>query len=107
MNIQTIDLLIRYHIWATQGLTTALEPLSDEDFCKDCGLFFQSISGTFNHLLLADHLWFSRFYHGFSPILPLNHILEPDRTYGLAQTTQSKLSAMAKLRHCFKSRPFK
>ena len=91
MNIQTIDLLIRYHIWATQGLATALEPLSDEDFCKDCGLFFQSISGTFNHLLLADHLWFSRFYHGFSPILPLNHILEPDRTALLKRLNQSCL----------------
>lgn len=35
--------------------------LSDEARKRDCGAFFKSIHGTFNHLLLADRVWLARF----------------------------------------------
>lgn len=80
MNIQTFELWTRYHIWATHCLATSLQAVSDEDFLKDCGLFFKSILGTLNHLLVAEHeLWFSRFAKGVSPAIALNSIIETDR----------------------------
>ncbi|HVK82750.1 MAG TPA: DinB family protein [Kofleriaceae bacterium] len=35
--------------------------LSDEARKRDCGAFFKSIHGTFNHLLVADRIWLARF----------------------------------------------
>lgn len=80
MDIQTFQLFARYHTWATHQLCISLTNLSDEDFQKNCGLFFHSIFGTLNHLLVAEqHLWFSRFKYGISPKLHLDQILENDR----------------------------
>jgi len=90
MNIQTFELWTRYHIWATQRLATSLKAISNEDFVKDCGLFFKSIFGTLNHLLVAEHeLWFSRFSKGESPAIALNSIIETDRAQLLERLSQS------------------
>lgn len=79
MNIQTFQLLARYHAWANQQLIVHLNNVSDSDFFKDQKLFFNSIFGTLNHLLVADHLWLSRFSQGISPSISLNTIIEDDR----------------------------
>lgn len=61
--------LARYHVWATRTLLEqSIARLSETDYRRDCGLFFQSIHGTLNHLLVGEHLlWFSRFERGVSP----------------------------------------
>ncbi|WP_434999260.1 DinB family protein [Vibrio scophthalmi] len=41
----------------------AIEPLSIETINQDRGLFFQSILGTLNHLLVGDLIWLRRFGH--------------------------------------------
>lgn len=80
MDLQTFKLLARYNIWATQRLNDALESVTDEDFFKDQGLFFQSIFATLNHLLLGEHyLWFPRFATATSPQLALNTVIEKNR----------------------------
>lgn len=80
MDLSTFQLMARYNIWATQRLNTALNEVADDDFSKDCGLFFQSIEGTLNHLLIGEHyLWFARFSEGKSPVLALNTIVTSDR----------------------------
>lgn len=82
--------MARYNIWATTKLSQSLANVTDADFYRDCGLFFQSIFGTLNHLLLGEHeLWFSRFAKGYSPTLQLNSIVEQDR-HILIQTLQEK-----------------
>jgi uncharacterized damage-inducible protein DinB len=54
--------------------------LSDEDYRKDVGLFFKSIHGTLNHLLVGEHmLWYPRFAKGISPKLTLDMEAEPVR----------------------------
>lgn len=60
MKSHLID-MANYHKWAYQKLCAKLDNLSDEDYYKDCGLFFRSIHITLNHLLLVDTLWLSRF----------------------------------------------
>lgn len=86
MNLETFKLLARYNVWSTQKLNQTLENVSDEDFNADCGLYFKSISGTLNHLLLGEHyLWFPRFLSKPSPILKLNTIIESNKTELLLQ----------------------
>jgi uncharacterized damage-inducible protein DinB len=78
---QHLQTLARYNLWATQKLLNEhIAPLSDADYRKYLGLFFKSIHGTLNHLLVGEHLlWFRRFSEGISPVVQLNSEVESDR----------------------------
>ncbi|VTU37870.1 DinB family protein [Variovorax sp. PBL-E5] len=70
----------RYHVWATQKLIASnLSGLSDEDWHRDCGLFFHSVHNTVNHLLVTDTIWFARFAEGKSLRMPLDTVLHAQR----------------------------
>jgi uncharacterized damage-inducible protein DinB len=72
--------LARYHVWATHRLLEAVSCVSAEDYQRDVGLFFKSIHGTLNHMLVAEHLlWYARFAKGASPVLALDAEIEPHR----------------------------
>ena len=72
--------LARYNVWATRRLLDAVAGVSEADYRKDTGLFFRSIHGTLNHLLVGEHmLWYPRFAKGVSPKLELDAEVEPDR----------------------------
>jgi uncharacterized damage-inducible protein DinB len=81
MNLKTyFSALADYHAWATRKLLDDyLAPLTDEEWKRDCGLFFRSIHGTVNHLLVTDHAWYARFADNHSPRTPLNAELHADR----------------------------
>ncbi|MFO1218108.1 MAG: DinB family protein [Burkholderiaceae bacterium] len=74
-------MLARYHAWATEHLLDRhVAKLSDDEYRRDVGLFFNSVHGTLNHLLLTDHhLWFERFANGTSPNRKLNEEVHADR----------------------------
>ena len=72
--------LARYNAWATARLLGAVAALPDADYRRDTGLFFKSIHGTLNHLLVGEHLlWYVRFSEGVSPRMALDAEAEPDR----------------------------
>lgn len=72
--------LADYHAWATRRLLLDhLAALSDEQWHRDAGLFFRSVHGTVNHLLVADHIWYGRFAEQRSPQLPLDAELHASR----------------------------
>lgn len=72
--------LARYHAWATQRLLDAVAALGDEPYRRDVGLFFKSVHGTLNHLLVGECLlWQQRFARGESPRVALDMEAEPDR----------------------------
>lgn len=72
--------LARYNVWATRRLLDAVSAVPEDGYRKDCGLFFKSIYGTLNHLLVGEHmLWYPRFARGVSPKVELNAEVEPDR----------------------------
>jgi uncharacterized damage-inducible protein DinB len=72
--------LARYNAWANRRLIDALALLPESDYRKDVGLFFKSIHGTLNHLLVGEHmLWYPRFARGVSPQVALDAEIEPDR----------------------------
>lgn len=80
MDLKTFELLARYNVWSTQKLNQVLRSVSDYDFHADCGLFFKSIAGTLNHLLVGEHyLWFPRLVAMPTPVIKLNSIIENDK----------------------------
>jgi uncharacterized damage-inducible protein DinB len=78
--MEHFSVLARYNVWATQRLLNAVKALDDVAYRKDTGLFFKSIHGTLNHLLVGEHLiWYPRFAKGTSPKLALDMEAEPIR----------------------------
>ena len=71
--------LARYHAWATHRLFEHVDALPEADYRRDTGLFFRSVHGTLNHLLVADRAWYARFALGESPQVMLDAEVEPDR----------------------------
>jgi uncharacterized damage-inducible protein DinB len=55
------DQLAAYNRWANRRMYDDAASLSDEVRKNPAGLFFGSIHGTLNHLLVADHIWMRRF----------------------------------------------
>jgi uncharacterized damage-inducible protein DinB len=54
-----LQTLARYNLWATRRLQAHVDALPEADYRRDLGLFFHSIHGTLNHLLVGEHLlWF-------------------------------------------------
>jgi uncharacterized damage-inducible protein DinB len=74
-------MLARYNVWATDRLLDRhVAELSDDEYRRDVGLFFKSVHGTLNHLLLGERcLWFERFANGVSPRRKLNEEVHADR----------------------------
>ena len=85
--------LARYNLWATRRLFEHVDALPEADYRRDAGLFFKSVHGTLNHLLVGEHLlWFRRFAAAESPPLALNAEAEPDRQHlreGLVESAQA------------------
>lgn len=72
--------LVRYNAWATARLLDAVAAVPEADYRRDLGLFFKSIHGTLNHLLVGEQLlWYRRFAQGVSPKVALDAEVEPDR----------------------------
>jgi uncharacterized damage-inducible protein DinB len=72
--------LADYHVWATRLLLDEhLAGLSDDEWHRDAGLFFRSVHGTVNHLLVSEEIWFARFAENRSPRIALNAELHADR----------------------------
>ena len=72
--------LARYNVWATRKLYEHVDALTEGEYRRDVGLFFNSVHGSLSHLLVAEHtLWFRRFAEGISPKAKLDDEIEPDR----------------------------
>jgi uncharacterized damage-inducible protein DinB len=74
------EALARYHVWATDKVLAEVATMSDVHYRQDCGLFFKSVHGTLNHMLVGEQHWYSRFADGVSLKLALNTELETNRT---------------------------
>jgi uncharacterized damage-inducible protein DinB len=54
-------MLARYNAWANRLLYDAAAALPDAQYREDRGVFFKSVHGTLNHLLVVDRIWMRRF----------------------------------------------
>ena len=72
------QMMASYNRWANVRLYDAAGGLPDDVYRKDIGLFFKSLHGTLNHLVVTDRIWMHRLDgHGVSPTR-LNEILFED-----------------------------
>ncbi|PFH09559.1 putative damage-inducible protein DinB [Collimonas sp. PA-H2] len=71
--------LASYHLWATTKLLGHIDAISEEEYRRDCGLYFASIHGTLNHMLVGERNWYARIAKENSPIVPLDSELESER----------------------------
>jgi uncharacterized damage-inducible protein DinB len=58
--LENLQLQARYSQWVNQRLYDVSATLTDDDRKHDRGVFFHSIHGTWNHLLLGDRVWLAR-----------------------------------------------
>lgn len=61
MRVRQARDLAAYNHWMNERLYAVCAELSDIERRQDRGVFFKSIHGTLNHLLLADKIWLGRF----------------------------------------------
>ena len=67
-----------YNRLANERLYAACAGLSEAERTKDRGVFFGSIHGTLNHILVGDRIWMTRFEGGEAPSTNLDAILYED-----------------------------
>jgi len=58
---QHFEMFAHYNRWANERIYRAAAVLTEADRLADHGAFFRSVSGTLNHLLVADRIWMRRF----------------------------------------------
>ena len=58
---ETARMFAGYNSWCNTRLHNAAADLDDTSFRADRGVFFGSMMGTLNHLLVADRIWMKRF----------------------------------------------
>jgi uncharacterized damage-inducible protein DinB len=75
---ERFDELAAYNRWANQRVYGDAAGLPDEVRKRPVGLFFSSIHGTLNHLLVTDYMWMRRFTGDGPQPERLNQILHDD-----------------------------
>lgn len=81
--------LAAYNRWANARLYAAALALPDESYRRAVGVFFASLHGTLNHLLLADRIWLKRLTGEGEHPNRLDAILFEDRV-ALARARQAE-----------------
>jgi uncharacterized damage-inducible protein DinB len=76
--LDTFGELARYNRWANARLYQAALVLPNALYRRDAGVFFRSLHGTLNHLLLADRVWLMRLTGEGRPPNRLDEILYED-----------------------------
>ncbi len=75
---ERFDELATYNRWANRRVYTDAATLPDEVRKRPIGLFFSSIHGTLNHMLVADYIWMRRFTGDGPQPERLNQMLHED-----------------------------
>lgn len=78
MRVHQVQSLAEYNRWMNQRLYAVCAELPDDERRRDRGVFFRSIHGTLNHLLLADRVWMARFQGGTFKVAGLDQELYAD-----------------------------
>jgi uncharacterized damage-inducible protein DinB len=60
-HLKQFRLMSQYNSLMNDGIYRVVGTLSVEERERDMGIFFKSIHGTLNHILLADRIWMGRF----------------------------------------------
>lgn len=58
---QHFRMFAAYNTWANAEIFAGAADLTPEEVDRDTGVFFRSVLGTLNHILVADRIWMKRF----------------------------------------------
>lgn len=72
------EMMAEYNAWANVRLYGMARHLTDEQYRRDVGAFFNSLHGTLNHILVADLIWMYRLTGSGDHPRKLNEILFED-----------------------------
>ena len=81
-------ILAAFNAWANGRLQDTCAALTPDQVTEDRGAFFDSILGTFNHILLVDILYRERLEGAKSTFKALNETLHNDLTSLIAHQTE-------------------
>ena len=83
-----------YNIWANGKLYDAAAAVSEADRTRDVGAFFGSLSGTLNHMIVADRVWLRRFLGDGPEETQLNRVITHDvaELRGLRHAEDSRIA---------------
>lgn len=77
--VDHVKKMAEYNQWMNQKLFDLCQGLPAETLNENRGAFFGSISGTLNHLLVADTIWLKRFAeNGISGLAAMEKTPRPD-----------------------------
>ena len=93
MAIENFRQLAAYNHWANMRLYGAALELPDDAYRLTTGVFFGSLHGTLNHLLLTDRIWLKRLTGSGEHPDRLNAILYDDRR----ELTRARVAEDARL----------
>ncbi|SDS93434.1 DinB family protein [Bradyrhizobium canariense] len=79
MGIHNVRQLSDYNHWANLRLYAAALEMPEQQYRRPTGVFFGSLHGTLNHLLLTDRIWLKRLTGTGEHPDRLNAILYDDR----------------------------
>src|ERR1700742_3461321 len=79
MAIENFRQLADYNHWANLRIYSAALEMPEEQYRRSTGVFFGSLHGTLNHLLLADRIWLKRLTGDGDHPTRLDAILFEDR----------------------------
>ena len=80
MSIDNFRQLADYNHWANRRIYAAALAMPDEQYRRPTGVFFGSLHGTLNHLLVTDRIWLRRLTGEGEAPTRLNTILFEDRS---------------------------
>lgn len=75
---QHFTMFAAYNQWANRRIYEAAAALSQDELERNAGVFFNSLIGTLNHLLVADRIWMKRFTGGGEAPTTLNATIHRD-----------------------------
>lgn len=78
-----------WNVWCYERLFAVADRIPDADYRRDVGLFFKSIHGSINHMLLVEELWRARLAGTALAIAGLADEREPDRARLKARLLES------------------
>jgi uncharacterized damage-inducible protein DinB len=79
MSIENFRQLADYNHWANRRIYVTALDMPDEPYRRPTGVFFGSLHGTLNHLLLTDRVWLKRLTGEGDHPKRLDAILHEDR----------------------------
>lgn len=75
---ENFRMFARYNGWSNYRVFMAASRLSNDEYRKNCGVYFKSMHGTLNHILVTDLIWMGRFEAVAGAPTQLDTILHED-----------------------------